>query len=62
MSMNLITVREATDAITHNLPAEPRAEMKFVLCTEPRVQIYLKDAKAKTHTTLSVARTDLTVQ
>lgn len=62
MSMNLITVREATDAITHNLPAEPRAEVKFVLCTEPRVQIYLKDAKAKTHTTLSVARTDLTVQ
>lgn len=61
MSMNLITVQEATDAITHNLPAESRAEVRFILCTELHVQIYLKDAKAKTHT-LSVARTDLTVQ
>lgn len=37
------------------------AEVKFILRTEPSVQIYLKDPKAKTHTTLSVARTDLMV-
>lgn len=37
------------------------AEVKFILRTEPCVQIYLQDPKAKTHTTLSVARTDLTV-
>jgi len=59
--MNLITVREATDGITHNLPPESRAEVKFILHTEPCVQIHLQDSKAKTHTTLSAARTDLTV-
>lgn len=61
MRMNLIRVQEAKDGITYNLPPESRAEVKFILCTEPCVPIYLEDPKAKTHTTLSVARTDLTV-
>lgn len=60
--MNLITVQEATDSITCNLPPGPRAEVKFILCTEPCAQMYLKDPKAKTHTTLSEFRTDLTVE
>lgn len=45
----------------HTTYQESRAEVRCILCTELCVQIYLKDAKAKTHT-LSVARTDLTVQ
>lgn len=60
--MNVITVQEATDGITHNLPTGPRAEVKFILRTESCAQMYLKDPKAKTHTTLSEFRTDLTVE
>lgn len=61
MRMNLITLQEATDGITYILPPESRVEVMFILCAEPCVQIYLEDPKAKTQTTLSVARTDLTI-